>query len=262
MRKLFEEVLKQKPLIPYYRLKIKEIEGIKAVVGHKNSENRERTYRGGIILNSYKLKKWLPKIKRVRGSLNISDNEFETLEGMPESISGTFDCSENKLKSLKGGPKYVGGDFICYENLLLSLEDAPKEIGGSIYVFENLLPSLKGSPKIVNGNFDCSRNRLQDLKGAPERVEGDFDCSQNRIRSLEGIPKYIGGDFICLSNVIKFSEKEIRERAEINGNVYVNAIKGIRRNFEWKVRSLSSDRVLNALFQSLLMDELRNNSNE
>ena len=76
-------------------------------------------------LDKYDIKNYTLRddlIVDVKGSVDISRREIETIPVQFGVVAEDFVCYENKLKSLKGSPTYVGRDFFCQKNLLESLE--------------------------------------------------------------------------------------------------------------------------------------------
>ena len=119
------------------------------------------------------------KFLKVDGNFDCRNNNLETLEGSPTSVSSSFSCSNNQLTTLVGGPTSVDGDFYCHNNQLTTLD---------------------GSPTSVSVDFNCSYNQLTTLEGSPTSVGGDFSCSRNQLTTLEGGPTSVGGGFYCYNN--------------------------------------------------------------
>ena len=89
-------------------------------------------------------------LRSLRGSpsearlFQCHDNELESLEGGPISVTQNFWCQHNKLTNLVGAPQSVGGEFRCYGNPLTSLDGLPKHIGAEVFVtYTKDLPLLR-----------------------------------------------------------------------------------------------------------------------
>jgi len=91
----------------------------------------------------------------------------------------------------------------------------------------------KFNKKIVDGvlMFDSLNlqvmklNSLKELpwvkEGLEYKVTGEFDCSYNNLTTLEGSPSTVGGYFDCSNNKVKFTEEQVREVCDVEGNIYV-----------------------------------------
>ena len=137
-------------------------------------------------------------------SINLHGLNLTNIPFNFNKVIGNFYCTNNELTSLKGAPKEVGGDFKCYNNELTS---------------------LKGGPISVGESFICNLNKLTSLKGAPKEVGGDFMCTFNKLTSLEGAPKEVGGNFKCNNNAKQFTEDDISEVSNVEGNIYIENVK-------------------------------------
>jgi len=117
----------------------------------------------------------------VRGSFNLSENNFTSLEGSPQEVEFGFYCRQNLLTSLKGSPRKVGGDFQCGGNDLTSLQGAPEEVGGQFSSWGNKISSLKGVP-IIKGHFRIgSTNPISSVIFPYEKEINDLDISSKNM---------------------------------------------------------------------------------
>jgi len=92
----------------------------------------------------------------------------------------------------------------------------------SFDVSSNVLTTLEGCPKQVGGYFCCDSNFLTSLVGGPETVGGFFTCSRNKLTSLDGCPEMVIGNFYCMDQMkIQFTEREVAERCEVKGEIFV-----------------------------------------
>ena len=142
------------------------------------------------------------------------------------TVDSDFNCETcNSLTSLEGAPKEVGKDFNCsWCGSLKSLEGAPEKVGDDFYCSNcKSLTTLKGAPEKVGGNFDCYRCvSLISLEGAPKEVGGNFNCNNcASLTSLEGAPKEVGGGFYCIDCKLKFTEEDVKNISNVNGNIIV-----------------------------------------
>lgn len=140
-------------------------------------------------------------------------------------VGGDFGCDHcRNLKSLEGCPKKVGGKIICRHcTHLKSLKGVPEEIGGSFMCFNcNSLKSLEYCPKKINGALYCHDCKLlKNLEGAPEEVQGALDCRHCKsLTSLKGAPKVVKGSFICDNCGTKFTEEDVKNVSNVEGEIY------------------------------------------
>jgi len=135
---------------------------------------------------------------KIKLHFQLRNCDISSWEGFPDETGGSLNVSRNNFSSLDGCPSKIGFSFRIWMNQnLTSLVGCPTEIGGGLDVSYCSLKNLVGSPPVINGSFSCERNQLQSLKGAPKKVDGDFDCSGNPLQSLEGAPEIIMGSFNC-----------------------------------------------------------------
>ncbi|MFA5645872.1 MAG: hypothetical protein WDA18_05920 [Candidatus Ratteibacteria bacterium] len=82
----------------------------------------------------------------------------------------------------------------------------------------HIIPHIFGT---VKGDFYCFDNELLDLDLSPQNVEGSFICIGCQLTDLKGCPQNVGGDFACYDNQKRFTEKEVRSKCNVGGEVYV-----------------------------------------
>ena len=111
--------------------------------------------------------------------LNISNNELEILPFIINRVNGTLDVSYNCLETLDGCPVFTG-DFNCNDNFLTNLDGGPVRTW-SYNCARNNLTTLENGPEEVLGDFDCSGNNLTSLKGIPPFIEGYFIANHNNL---------------------------------------------------------------------------------
>lgn len=83
------------------------------------------------------------------GSIDLSHNELNDVEGLPETIRGSLYAKSNKITSLKGIPKKVLGGIYLNNNSLTDLEFMLEDTYYSIVINNNKLTSLNGCPKHI-----------------------------------------------------------------------------------------------------------------
>ncbi len=181
-------------------------------------------------------------LKKILGSLDISNNDIVSLKGCPEACF-SFLCCNTKIKNLKYSPRRIIEDLVLVNNdELISLRDCVNEVESFYCSSNKKLRSLKYSPVVnidfycdncdlisLEGNknkklrvFYCSGNKnLESLQYGPEEVIETFDCRDCNLRSLEFLPKNIG-KLYCL-NGNNFSEKYAIEYIREN-NIFVKDI--------------------------------------
>ena len=134
-------------------------------------------------------------VDEINGSLQISENLINNLNGCPNTIANDFIFTTKRtINDLKNGPKIVGGNFKC----------------------QSFLTSLEGSPRIINGKFDVQNNTLTHLKGGPDKVIGHYNCSHNYLNTLEGISE-IHGTLECHGNSDLLNFDHISKNTEFKG---------------------------------------------
>ena len=151
-------------------------------------------------INRKNYKKYIGKKVNVIGDVELRELKLGTLPIIFGKVNGDFLCSNCGLTSLKGCPEKVGKDFSCFRNAVTSLEGCPSEVGR---------------------DFDCSHNKLTSLEGCPRKVHGSFDCSENDLTSLKGCPIKVDGDFDCRYNEREFTEENVEDNCEIDGDIYI-----------------------------------------
>ena len=140
------------------------------------------------------------RIKHVKGSFDIRENELTSLQGCPEIVNFSFNCSKNLLTTLEGGPKEVNGglsqDYFCSDNPnLISLKGIAQFTGG-IDAQNCNLSTLDWMPEVCKGSLKINGNlNLKSLVGAPKKVESYIDCSETSIETLIGCPQEVASIF-------------------------------------------------------------------
>ena len=61
--------------------------------------------------------KFIIKFGHIKGNFDCSNNELNTLQNGPNSVSQNFYCYANQLTSLQYAPSNVGANFVCNNNL-------------------------------------------------------------------------------------------------------------------------------------------------
>ena len=80
---------------------------------------------------------------------------------------------------------------------------------------------MNGAPREVGGEFKCHYNELTTLEGSPKVVGDGFDCSYNKLTSLKGAPEKVGGYFSCHYNNYKFTENDVLNLSNVEGEIWV-----------------------------------------
>lgn len=81
----------------------------------------------------------------VRGSIDVDNNNIDSLKYLPETIIGNFEIQFNALKNLKYAPKKIYGNVDLSHNMLTDISNLPEYIGGYLALEDNRdLRSLKG----------------------------------------------------------------------------------------------------------------------
>jgi hypothetical protein len=132
------------------------------------------------------------------GDFLINNNEFTSLEGMPDNVIGTVNCSYNKLKNLKGCSLSIGKSFICKHNLIDTLLYTPKYIRGDFDISDNQLSQLKDIHKslhTVKGKIILSNNpikaHISDLAKISGLQEVIFTGNSKAEEAFEILNKYL-----------------------------------------------------------------------
>ncbi len=89
----------------------------------------------------------------IKGSVVLSGNKLQSLEGLPEEIFGTLDISNNQLRSLKGCPRIIHEDFDVSDCFLKSLEFGPEKVFGDYIAERNELVNIDNLAKEIDGDL-------------------------------------------------------------------------------------------------------------
>ena len=180
------------------------------------------------------------KFNEIKENFLCNNNCLISLKGCPEIINGDFWCNNNKLKNLEYSPKIVKGYFDCSNKQLESLKGCPDKLDyldchnnnltslksdlKEVYGLNcnfNQLISLEGCPQIINDDFLCNYNNLTSLEGCPKIINGCFECSYNQLISLKGCPEIISKHFYCMNNLLKIKELKYLLKIKECGYIYL-----------------------------------------
>ena len=100
-------------------------------------------------------------------------------------------------------------------------EDGTVDVNGDVDLEGKKLKEIPVQFGFVDGSFYCGINQLTSLRGSPEKVGGGFYCNDNQLTSLEGSPETVSGSFYCSNNSVNFSESDVMNVCEVDGNIYV-----------------------------------------
>ena len=73
----------------------------------------------------------------------------------------------------------------------------------------------------IGGYFDVGSNEMTSLRGCPKKVKGFFACDNNLLTSLDGCPISTGSDFYCTDNDRRFTKKDVSQKCDVKGYIYV-----------------------------------------
>jgi len=104
--------------------------------------------KGSVILSGNKLQSLEGLPNEIFGDLDLSSNQLRTLKGCPEVVHGTFDVSDNFLKSFEYGPKIVDEDYLAEKNEIINVEHLPQVIQGDLD-----LKNQKSNKKFKKSDF-------------------------------------------------------------------------------------------------------------
>ena len=155
--------------------------------------------------------------KTVGYSIEVYNEEMDSLEGSPKEVYGNFDVTDNNLTSLKGSPRKIYGNFNCYNNKLTSLEDGPDIVTGNYDIgADNNLTSLKGSPMSIGADFTIYGADVTSFEHAPITIGKRFTCQKckNVKNQVEQIIHYGIKAQEYWTDEGKFLYKDIEERIE------------------------------------------------
>jgi hypothetical protein len=111
------------------------------------------------ILPFKNIRKLPIRIKFMNGNLDLSNNNLETLAGLPDIVYGNLNLSGNhRLVNLQGCPHTIRGHFDVSDCYLNTLEGGPKQVGS----------------KAIVADYNVRDNELKDLKGLPQYITGDL----------------------------------------------------------------------------------------
>lgn len=100
-------------------------------------------------------------------------------------------------------------------------EDGIIKIIGTVNLVSQDLPEIPKVYNEVTGHFILHHNKLKNLNGSPRIVGGGFYCEHNLLVTLDGCPDIVMGDFVCSNNPKKFTIKQVKEKCDIKGGIYV-----------------------------------------
>ena len=155
------------------------------------------TYQARISYKDSKYKCLPINFGEFSGELDLSNNDFITLDGSPKILDGSFYCNSNKLKTLKGSPEIVKGHYSCDYNNIENLEGSPNTVK-SFSCTSTKIKTLKGFPKtIISSNFECLRNQytLTDIKDLPFNIF-EYIISKNDDSWLDYLDGYVFKDYL------------------------------------------------------------------
>ena len=152
-------------------------------------------------------------------SAQAVDDEKEKI--ILERIKKRIDELKKHATLNENGTYDVNGDVDLFNMNLTELPMKFGKVSGNFYCLGNKLTSLEDAPTYVGGYFNCSDNKLTSLIGSPNKIIGHFSCSGNKLTSLEGAPTNVDGSFYCRGNTIKFTEKDVKNKCNVKGSIYV-----------------------------------------
>lgn len=161
-------------------------------------------------------------------SIGIEQNEFKSLDWLPEKVFGSVIAWDNQIVTLRGGPKTVLGSYDVDNNLLKNLEGSPEIVSGSFIVSACKLNTLKGCEHTKVGNsFKAVGCGLQRIDALPKQV-ANLDLSENSISDVSHLHELVkfhqgsrsdGGGTLYLR----------KNQGELKGLFYLAAIEGLQR---------------------------------
>lgn len=159
--------------------------------------------------NNKKLSKLINMPQNICGSIDFSNCSLKSLYGCNDDIKGSINISYNNFNNLKYGPVYVNNNFYSNNCGLKSLYGSPKWIGGNFVISNNNIKSLKHSPKHIGGNFKFDNNLVKSFYFL-SYVGGNIICHNNPIYNIW---KYIKeNDLIDYFNMLNIITKDNKIR--------------------------------------------------
>lgn len=140
--------------------------------------------------------KLIIRFKEAGADFTAKNIGLTSLEGFPDTVEDTLNISNNQINSLEHCPAYIDEHFIAENNPLKNLKYFPKSVGRYINLANCELTSLVGLPENVLEDLHVENNKFETLEGSPKSIDGAFMLTGNlNLTSLEGCPGVIMGDF-------------------------------------------------------------------
>jgi hypothetical protein len=140
----------------------------------------------------------IPSLKYFNNDWNFLQEYLESEGNPPYTIDGDLDLYKTNIESL-GNLQSVGGDLNLYASNIKSLGNL-HSVGGHFNLFETKIESL-GNLRSVGGWLDLRGTKIESL---------------GNLRS-------VGGWLYLRKTPIsrKYSEKEIRQKVQVGGDIYM-----------------------------------------
>lgn len=160
--------------------------------------------------------------------IGIEQNEFKSLDWLPEKVLGSVIAWDNQIDTLRGGPKHVLGSYDVDNNPLNNLEGSPELVSGSFIVSACKLNTLKGCEHTKVGNtFKAVGCGLRHIDALPMQV-ANLDLSENSIDDVSHLHELV--EFYQGSSSDGGGTLHLRKnQGELKGLFYLAAIEGIQR---------------------------------
>jgi hypothetical protein len=164
--------------------------------------------------NEGEIKEFLDKVGIIKYTINSDlsvdvhqkvNIVYENLRRFPvtfNKIDGSVILTANKLESLEGLPNEIFGDLDISNNLLRNFEYCPQTIHGDFDASECYIDSMKYAPREVKGDVNLDGNYIKFLDGLPKYIGQDLNISNQK------------------SNA-KFTKTQIREISKVNGDIII-----------------------------------------
>lgn len=188
----------------------------KKYIKENSDQNKHGVILGTVTLSNLYLSN-IPNIFNnitIDGCFYIKNNKLKSLENFPKRVMGSINISENNLESLNGICEAIYNPLIANHNKLKNLKGFPRLMRDSTYINldHNELTTLDGfstqASYINPGDFSVEYNNLKSLEGGPKVVNDSLYIVGNPIETLDGFPEIITND-IYASRSFKFKEYQL-----------------------------------------------------
>ena len=105
------------------------------------------------------LRRFPVTFNKIDGSVILTANKLESLEGLPNEIFGDLDISNNLLRTFEYCPQIIHGDFDASECYIDSMKYAPREVKGDVNLEGNYIKFLDGLPKYIGQDLNISNQK-------------------------------------------------------------------------------------------------------